>query len=453
MADPGPDRLTGSGPPGHRAVTPRRARTHPALLLVAILLWVLAAPAGVAAGITLARHGQGAAGPAGRPLAAERIDTGQVPLAIRRVPSTGQPPNAAAEESLVAAVVADLQTFWADTVPRIANQSFSPLRGGITAVNSAATSGRAPCVNSPAQINGNAYYCPSNDGIVYDSSALVPVLLARYGVAGLVGALAHEFGHAVQARIGPTSEQRTADPQRYPSLLIEAQGDCDAGAFLAWVVAGKAPHIHLGASAMAAATGPLLDFADPVTVTAADAAAHGLSLDRLTSVLVGYRNGAGACHAMTMDSLHPTLGQVPLPPGGAAALATPRYPSTARVLSAARASIAHFTGSPAGGASADPAALSAASPYGQFAQATVLALGVGRQQNAGVDVADNAAGAACFAGAWVASVYGHAKPGALGSWPGDADEGLNAVRSRPGATFADAAGYADGFHGGLTACR
>jgi hypothetical protein len=40
----------------------------------------------------------------------------------------------------------------------------------------------------------------------------------------------------------------------------------------------------------------------------------------------------------------------------------------------------------------------------------------------------------------------------LGSWPGDADEGLDLVRSRPGATFADAAGYADGFRSGVSVC-
>lgn len=421
---------------------------------MAILLWVLAAPAAVAAGVTLARGGlSGPPGQAGTALAADRIDTNRVALAIRRVPASGQGPRAAAEESLVAAIVTDLETFWGATVPRIAHRTFTPLRGGITAIDSAASAGRAPCVNQPDQITGNAYYCPSDDGIVYDSSALVPVLLSRYGVAGLVGAFAHEFGHAVQARIGPTSAQRTADPQRYPSLLIEAQGDCDAGAFLAWVVAGKAPHIHLGSSAMAQAVGPLLDFADPVTVSVTDSAAHGLSMDRLTSVLLGYRRGAAACHAMTVDSLHPTLGEVPLPAGGAAALAAPRYATTQQVLAAARTSIVAFAGSPVGDISADPAALAAATPYGQFAQATVLALAVGRQQNSGVDQAGNVVGAACFAGAWAASVFGNATSGALGSWPGDADEGLDAVRVQPGATFAEAAGYADGFHGGLPACR
>jgi predicted metalloprotease len=453
---------------GRHQLTRRRTTTGRVLLTAAVLLGVIAVPAGVAAGVTIVR-GSLATGVPGSPRAADWIDTAGTDLAIQRVPASEQDPDASAEESLVAATVADLQTFWGQQIPQISSETFAPLRGGVTAIDSAAQDGAAPCVNHPAQISGNAYYCPSDDGIVYDSSALVPVLLDRYGEPGLVAAFAHEFGHAVQARIGPTSEQRTADPTRYPSLLIEAQGDCDAGAFLAWVVAGKAPHIHFGAAAMSTAVGPLLDFADPVTVSRTDATAHGLSLDRLTSVLLGYRQGAAACHAMTMDSLHPTLGAVPVPPGGAAALAIPRYPSTQAVLAAAQQSLARF----AGAAVTDRAAaneLAAAAPYGQFAQATVLALTEGRALAAdratGADRADVTGGAsrqvgisgagsyaACFAGAWVASVFGTAPAGGLGSCPGDADEGLAAVRISPAATFTDAAAYADGFHGGRAACH
>ena len=461
--------------PGRHQLTRRRTTTGRVLLTIAILLGVIAVPAAAAAGVTIVR-GSPTTEVRGTPQAADWIDTASVGLAIRRVPESEHDPWAASQESLVAAVVSDLQTFWGAEIPSISSQPFIPLRGGVTAIDSAAASGTAPCVDQPAQITGNAYYCPSDDGIVYDSSALVPVLLARYGIPGLVAAFAHEFGHAVQARIGPTSEQRTADPTRYPSLLIEAQGDCDAGAFLAWAMAGKAPHVHFGPEAMTTAVGPLLDFADPVTVSPTDATAHGLSLDRLTSLLLGYRKGAAACHAMTVDSLHPTLGAVPLPVGGTQTLATPRYDSTDAVLQAAQSSIVNFAGV---AATERPSAadLAAVAPYGQFAQATMLALVVGTRMasDPGGTVSSGAAGApgtaaprvgsgaaatgagavyaACFAGAWAASVFGTAPAGTLGSWPGDADEGLDAVRVAPGATFADAAGYADGFHGGLAACR
>ena len=62
----------------------------------------------------------------------------------------------------------------------------------------------------------------------------------------LAASFAHEFGHAVQAQVGPTPADRRHDPDRYPSILIEAQADCDAGAFLAWAAAGD---VHPGAPA------------------------------------------------------------------------------------------------------------------------------------------------------------------------------------------------------------
>ncbi len=466
MARPGRHRLTAAPPSTGRV-----------LLALAAIVGVLAVTAGTVAAVGL-RRGSLTAVAAGFPLASQRIDVGDVAVAIRRVPDAAPALDSSAQEHLVAAVIADLETFWATTLPRIAGADFTPLRGGLTAVDSTAPDGSAPCVARLRQLVGNAFYCPVNDGIVYDSAALVPVLLQRYGTPGLVGAFAHEFGHAIQARVGPTPQSRTADPDRYPSLLIEAQGDCDAGAFLAWVAAGNAAHIHFGGASMTAAVGPLVDFADPVTVKPGGPTAHGLSLDRLTSVLTGYRNGAGACRDMALASLHPTLGRVPLPPGGAAALDVPRYPDTGAVLAAADGSIARMAGSagvapdgapalPDGAPAApDAARLAAVAAYGQFAQATVAALTSGRQWAQAQPPAEHptaappssrndtgrAVAAACFAGAWVASVFGHAPAGALGSWPGDADEGLAALRAQPGATFAQAAGYADGFRGGLNAC-
>ena len=138
-----------------------------------------------------------------------------------------------------------------------------------------------------------------------------------------------------------------------------------------------------------------------------------------------------------------TLGRA----GVADATTQPRFASTDQVLTAATASVADFAGAaglPDTGApvSPDPADLAVAQPYGQFAAATAVALAAGREIT-GTDT-----GAACFAGAWVASVFGTTEAGQLGSWPGDADEALDLIRSRPGATFEQVAAYADGFHGG-----
>ena len=50
-------------------------------------------------------------------------------------------------------------------------------------------------------------------------------------------------------------------------------------------------------------------------------------------------------------------------------------------------------------------------------------------------------------------LWGGADAGQLGSWPGDADEALDMLRTRPGATFDEVAAFADGFDDGLPSCE
>jgi predicted metalloprotease len=385
----------------------------------------------------------------GTPVAAETIlpTTGASKITIRRVgPATAA---SVSDDDAVAGVLADVNAFWTLTMPSAFHRPFVPLTGGYVSIDSTAPTGSAWCVSSPDQIAGNAYYCPSGDAIVYDSAGLVPVLLGHYGVAGLTASFAHEFGHAIQARIGPTTAERSAHPTLYPSILIEAQGDCFAGSFLAWAVGGHTTNVRLPASSLVRAVAPRLDFRDPVSVPVGDPTAHGLSLDRLTAILRGYRGGATACHALTRAEMSPTLGR----PGLVSKRSPDRYASTSATLAAARTSIAAFASTlPVAGTSGLAATrpaqvdLTAAAPYGQFADAATLALATGRA------LTGTPEGAACFTGAWTASVFGHVPPGGLGSWAGDADEALDMLRARPAATFDELAGYADGFASGWSAC-
>ena len=386
--------------------------------MVVIVAVVLAA---VLAGLVIHRSWS-----LGTPVAAERVDVS----AGASVSVTAVGERRGGDQSVVAATVADLQRFW----------DVAGLRSGYSAVDTATAASGALCAPTPAAVAGNAFYCPTDDGIVYDAAGLVPVLLDRYGVAGLSASLAHEFGHAVQARVGPTVDDRAGDAERYPSILVEAQADCAAGAFLRNVTNGSAAGLRFGEGSLVRAFGPLLDFRDPVDTDPAGAVAHGLAVDRLRFVLKGYRGEPEGCRELAVDDLGLALGRVPQPPSAA-----PRYPDDAAVLAAAATSVADF--SPAGHATpASHGDLAAAQPYGQFAAAAAVAIATGRARS------DSPGAAACFAGAWTASVFGHASPDELGGWPGDADEALDLIRERPGATFADLSGFADGFDGGLPAC-
>ncbi|WP_395726728.1 neutral zinc metallopeptidase [Nakamurella sp.] len=422
--------------------------------------WVALALAGLvmALSVTLVVAAATATGRGGSAVATERIDTtsGGVPIAVAgsfgTAAAAGDPldpfTSSADGDRVVSAVLADLSDYWTATIDAAGGTALRSPTGGFVSMDSAAPAGSsgssgggALCIADPAQIAGNAFYCPAQDGIVFDSAALVPVLLGSYGSGGLAASFAHEFGHAVQAQVGPTPADRRADPDRYPALLIEAQADCAAGAFLAAASAGTTARVHLPVASLTRAVAPLLDFRDRATVAPGDPTAHGLALDRLNSVLHGFRAGGLACWAMTTADLSPTLGRAGVltdPP------VTPRYGTTAAALDAAAASVSAFAGTPP--AAPDPTDVERAVTIGQFAAGAAVARATGRA------AADDDVAAACFTGAWTASVFGSAPAGSLGSWAGDADEALDLVRSRPGASFAELAAYADGFHGGRAAC-
>ncbi len=396
----------------------------------------------------------------GSGLAAERIDPDPPGVPIAVVGSFGPAGSTgAATDSLtdsahgdraVSAVLADLEDFWTEQLSTGGGPAFRAPRGGYVSMDSTAGSGTALCINDPAQIAGNAFYCPGDDGIVFDSSALVPVLLAGYGSAALAGAFAHEFGHAIQAQIGPTPADRRTDADRYPAILIEAQADCDAGAFLSWASTGAAARVHIPPESLVRAVAPLLDFRDPATLSPRDPTAHGLGLDRLSFLLHGFSGGAAACHAMTVDDLSLTLGREGVTTSPPSTL--PRFGSTVEVLAAATTSVSEFaqgqnlavgTGTQL---TPDPADLALAAPLGQFAAASAVALAAGQE------LTGDRVGAACFTGAWTASVFGKAGADELGSWPTDADEAMDLIRARPGVGFDELVGFAAGFHGGLPAC-
>lgn len=378
----------------------------------------------------------------GSPLALARVDAAVAGATVAHRPGPVQGDAAAAAAAEVSGILADIEDFWVAQL----GDAATPLKSGYTMVDTAdpsADSGgtTGACSISLDGLRGNAFYCPANDSIVIDAAALVPVLRHDYGVGGLAVSLAHEYGHAIQARVGPTQQQRDSDPGRYPQILLEAQADCAAGAFVRWVVDGHSGRLRLPAGLLGSAVAPLVDFRDPTSELPTEQSAHGLSLDRLRFAMLGMRQGTTACSAMTMSGLRLTLGRA-----GTRTDSAPRFADLATVTTEAEHSVTRFTGTDDVGI-ADPADLTAAAPFGQFAQAAATVLATGRSGY------PDPSGAACFTGAWAAAVFAKVPAGGLGSWPGDADEALDLIRHRPGADWDDIAGFVDGFDRGRAACH
>ncbi len=96
---------------------------------------------------------------------------------------------------------------------------------------------------------------------------------------------AHELGHAIQARA------RTAGP----TILLELQADCFAGAWAADVDAGGSQHFELTLEALDKAVAGFLELRDGVGTAAEDPAAHGTGFDRIGAFSEGFDQGAARC--------------------------------------------------------------------------------------------------------------------------------------------------------------
>ncbi|MGY1808070.1 hypothetical protein ACI8AF_11930 [Blastococcus sp. SYSU D00669] len=208
---------------------------------------------------------------------------------ITVVGATDDPVDARVRNAL-----ADLQDFWSSRFPDVFGTQFQPLQGGFFSVDPddvdpAAYPQGIGCGTDPRDVEGNAFYCsapdaPHSDSISYDR-AFLGRLADEYGrfLPDLV--TAHEFGHAIQARVG--------SPQS--SIATETQADCLAGAWTGWVADGEARYTQLRPAELDQLLQGYLLLRDPVGTSPAGQAAHGSGFDRVSAFQEGFDDGPAAC--------------------------------------------------------------------------------------------------------------------------------------------------------------
>ena len=190
--------------------------------------------------------------------------------------------------------LADLEQFWTERFPDVFGLEFTLLQGGYFSVDPGLSDPRdypdgVGCGADPLEAENNAFYCrsdraPHSDSITYDRTFLGE-LAGEYGrfIPALV--MAHEFGHAVQTRVGGPSS----------SIGIETQADCLAGAWTAWVAAGKAEHSRLRAPELDELLRGYFLLRDPVGTSTAEESAHGSYFDRVSAFQDGFDDGPDTC--------------------------------------------------------------------------------------------------------------------------------------------------------------
>jgi predicted metalloprotease len=206
-------------------------------------------------------------------------------------------------DQLAATVVTDVKAYWTETFPTTFDKKWEDLEGGYYSVDTADDDAKAPpCARRASDVEGNAFYCPTEDVIAWDRAALLPVLKEKFGEAAVMFVLAHEMGHAVQRRTGLTVEEQRGDPDRYPTILVEAQADCYAGAFVRWVSDGRSAHLKISKDRLDTAMEALVMFRDPVGTEQSDQDAHGDAFDRVSALQDGYDKGLDLCKDMSVDN-------------------------------------------------------------------------------------------------------------------------------------------------------
>jgi hypothetical protein len=191
---------------------------------------------------------------------------------------------------------ADVLDYWEQTFPEVYGGEFGELAGGFWSIDPDETDGddlpNSPCIDSDdvEELADNAFYCGSDDRIVYDRAWLED-LAEDYGPFMIAEVMAHEMGHAVQ------EHAQVHDS----SIVAETQAECFAGGWTRWVVEGNSRHFAVRPAELDGYLLSYLYFGDPAGSDPDDPSAHGSLFDQLSAFQEGYADGPQACAAFDED--------------------------------------------------------------------------------------------------------------------------------------------------------
>jgi predicted metalloprotease len=194
--------------------------------------------------------------------------------------------SAPATSDVVTRSLRDIERYWTATYPTLGNgAAFKPVQGGYHPYTEADPP--PACGGEPASYQPNAFYCPDGDFIAWDAQKLIPELQSDFGQLLVGVVLAHEYGHAIQTRLGLTNQ---------PTVVLEQQADCFAGAWLADALADRSTAFTgITPAQLDSTIAGLLLLRDQPGTSATAAGAHGNAFDRIRALQDGVQHGAATC--------------------------------------------------------------------------------------------------------------------------------------------------------------
>ncbi|WP_029433630.1 neutral zinc metallopeptidase [Blastococcus sp. URHD0036] len=193
---------------------------------------------------------------------------------------------------------ADVLDYWEQTFPEVYGGEFGELEGGFWSIDPDETDGddlpSSPCFDDDVdELAENAFYCGSDDRIVYDRAWLAD-LAEDYGPFMIAEVMAHEMGHAVQEHAEVYDS----------SIVAETQAECFAGGWTRWVVEGNSRHFAVRPAELDGYLLSYLYFGDPAGSDPDDPSAHGSLFDQLSAFQEGYADGPQACAAFDDERVY-----------------------------------------------------------------------------------------------------------------------------------------------------
>lgn len=201
-----------------------------------------------------------------------------------------------AHDPFVAAAFADIERWWSEMYPQVYGTPFEPLAGGVYAGYPERMSDVPGCGEPTTAYEDLqlfvAFYCQFGDFMAYDDGDDEPSILTplaeQYGAAVMGVVLAHEYGHAIQRRIG-------ALDQSYATIYTEQQADCFAGAWTGQAYRGESSLVRLGDTDVRAGLLAMLSVRDPVGTDQFVPGGHGSAFDRVGAFQEGFLAGPARC--------------------------------------------------------------------------------------------------------------------------------------------------------------
>ncbi|MFZ9628095.1 MAG: neutral zinc metallopeptidase [Ilumatobacteraceae bacterium] len=214
-------------------------------------------------------------------------------------------------DDFVTAVFSDVEAFWAEQLPAVYGEGWTTLDGGVFAAYPDRTDAIPGCGGDETTYDevreSGAFYCRVDDFIAYDDADLVPGLVDDLGREAVAIVLAHEFGHAVQERIGEFDQ---------PTILKEQQADCFAGAWAASAATDGDRAVHFDDVDLRAGLIAMIQIRDPVELGGLDNPdAHGTGFDRVGAFQDGFNGGVERCATFFSEDRESQLIDIPFVSG------------------------------------------------------------------------------------------------------------------------------------------